>query len=1025
MNITELSVKRPTLIVVIFTTLTFLGFVSLSRLNYELLPKFTTPIITVSAIYPGASPSETETNVTKKLEEVLSTLPNFDVIRSVSTQGVSLVIVTLKQGANVESSVNDAIRKVQSVRGSLPADCLEPAVNPVSIDEMPVMVLGLKSSMSDTDLYDFYKFEIEPRFQKIDGVATINLIGDITKEIRVNVNSSALERAGLSILQVVDAVRMAGFELPAGSVTNSQREVNLRVAGKITDISQIGDIMVSGIRVRDLAEIIETSSEPTSIYRINGIQSLGIQITKKQDANTVLVCSGIKQEAKAAEERFSQKGIEFSVQQDSSLLVKDAADGVGKDLILAILLVTLIMILFLNSRRNAVIVMITVPLSLIATIIGIRMFGYTLNLMTLLGLSLIIGTLVDDAIVVLENVYRHIEMGKERVKATLEGVKEVIMTVISTSMVLIVVFLPVALSNSIITPVIEPFAMVIVISVVVSTFAALTLVPLMTSKFAAQSSADKRIRWFESLIGSFANRVVAILSWSIRHIALTLFITIALFSSALYLLAGGYIGAEFLSMGDIGEGIVNLEYPKDYTLRQNNLKTAKIEEFIASRPEVKALYTSVGVSGSILASEKNGFQTEIKVLLWPKSERKVSSSKFFKDLENEINSSFAGVKARSGIVPLMGSADENPIQIVFRGTDKDSLLSFAQRMAKLIEKVPGTSNVKLTAEGGAPEIIIRPDEFKMSLHNVSRELLAATVRASFLGDGESRLTRGEFDYKILIKLDEFNRRSIEDVANLTIINRLGVPVKLEQVASISEEFGYSRLERYGRVSSVILESQAIGRAVGDVGTDVLNLLSSTPMPEGIEYLPESDLKYQSDAFGSLGIALIMAIVLVYLIMVALYQSYSDPLVVMFSIPLSIVGALYALALANQTLSIFSILGIIMLIGLVTKNAILVIDFANSLYRPAQRVNNILLIRALFKAVKLRIRPILMTAASTVIGMLPIALSTAPGSEWKNGMGWALIGGITCSMLLSLVIVPLVKFIFEQIKSRIKTTLEHL
>jgi multidrug efflux pump subunit AcrB len=561
--------------------------------------------------------------------------------------------------------------------------------------------------------------------------------------------------------------------------------------------------------------------------------------------------------------------------------------------------------------------------------------------------------------------------------------------------------------------------MVVVIAVVISTFSALTLVPLLTSRFSKLEINDKKGVWnrmvkrFEGLIERFSAFMQNILIWSLRRPFWTLLIATVLLISSVGLIGAGFIGSEFVSMGDVGEGIITIEYPKNYTLKQNNLATRKIEEYISTKPEVEGIYSAVGKASGILTVQSGYDKTEISVKLVDKTQRNISSAMFFKQLENELNATFPDVKIRTGIITLMGGADEAPIQIVFQGADKDTVMAFARKMMKEIRNIPGTNNVKLTVESGLPELLIRFDKEKMAQLGVSPEIAGATIQTSFSGNNENKLQQGNFEYNINIRLDAFNRRSVEDVRNLTVINNIGQSVKLEQFAGITETTSSSRLERYNRISSVMLESQAIGRPVGDVGNDILHLLDDTEFPDGMEYLPESDLKFQEDAFGTLGIAILIAIVLVYLIMVALYESYLHPLVVLFSIPLSVIGALLALAMTQEAISIFSMLGMIMLIGLVTKNAILVVDFINSL-----RKEGMIMTRAIITGVKLRIRPILMTAISTVIGMLPIALSQAAGSEWKNGLGWVLIGGMTSSMLLSLVVVPLVYLVFEKFKQRL-------
>lgn len=1026
MNLSEISVKRPTMVVVVFTILVFLGFMSYNSLKYELFPKFSSPVFTVITVYPGAGPSEVENSVSKRIEEVLSGLPNIDVIRSISQEGVSMIIVTLKINADVDPVVNEAVRKVQSIRSLLPSQVREPAISKLSINDFPVITLSASANMPASNLFDELNYRIKPAFAKIDGVGEITLLGGTQREIQVNINPQKLDNYHLSPLQVVQAIQNSNLEFPAGKISNENSQTLLRISAKFTKVADIANLTVtqfpdgSLLKLKDIAEVIDTEKDITNLYRVNGIQSIGIQIKKQDEANTVTVCNEVLKEVTQLEKQYASSNLKFTVSQDSSIIIKDAANSVSKDLILAIILVTFIMFFFLHSGRNAVIVMISVPLSIVASFIGMSMLGYTLNLMTLLAMSLVIGTLVDDAIVVLENIYRHLEMGKTRLQATIDGVKEIGLSVVSITLVILVVFLPVALAKSIISPIIAPFAMVVVISVILSLLVAFTVVPLLTSRFSKLEHLDHTTLWgkvittFESGINSFSEFIQRSLKWALGHKFMTMFAASLLFIASLFLVAGGFIGSEFMSVGDVGECIVNIEYPKNYTIQQNNIITRHIEEVISKKPEVTRIYTSVGSSSGIMASQSGNYRSEINVKLVDKNNRDISSSVFVKRLERELNETFADVKVRSAVVSIIGGADESPIQIVFRASNVDTLFAFAEKMRREVARIPGTNNVKLSIEGGNPEVVIKIDKEKMARLGLTPELVGATIQTSFSGNTDSKFQTGDYEYDINIRLDAFDRQSVTDVENLTFLNNAGQPVKLKQFASILEETGTSKLERYGRISSVMLESQALGRAVGDIGNDIFTLLDNTKFPEGVTYLPESDLKFQDDAFGSLGLALLIAIVLVYLIMVALYESYLHPFVVLFSIPLSIIGALLALALAGETLSIFTMLGIIMLVGLVLKNAILVVDFTNTLRKEDKSI-----IEALTLAVKLRLRPILMTAGATVIGMLPIALSHGTGSEWKSGLAWALIGGMTSSMLLSLIVVPVVYLIAENAKSRFK------
>lgn len=1022
MNLSELSVKRPTLVIVLFIVLSFLGVMSYQSMRYELIPEFSSPIFTVVTAYPGAGSLEVENSLSRPIEETLSSLSNVKVIRSISQEGISIVMVTLQTNAEVDPIVNDAVRKIQAVRSQLPSQVMEPIVSKVSVNSLPVMVLSVTADMPATELHDELKYRVKPAFSKIEGVAEIEFLGALEREIQVNVNHEKLDQYNLSILQVVNAIQASNLDFPAGRIKADTHQTLLRLSSKFNRLPEISELVISKgsdgslLKLKDIAEIIDAEKERSSLYRVNGEPAVGIQIKKQDGSNTVEVCAGIMKEVTALERQYAASNMQFGVQQDGSLLVIDAADSVRFDLIMAIILVTLVMLFFLHSVRNAVIVMIAVPLSIVATFIGMQLMGYSLNLITLLALSLVIGTLVDDAIVILENIYRHLEMGKTRIKATIDGIREIGLSVASITLVLVVVFFPVALSQSIISPVIAPFAMVIVISILISLLVAFTVVPLLTSRFSKLENLNRKSVWgaiitaFEKAITAFSEVIQRLLAWSLRRKWITLGIATLLFVGSLLLITGGFIGSEFMNVGDTGECIIKLEYPKDYTIEQNNRMTRKIEEAISKKPGVTAIYSSIGGGSGFIAAQGSNYQSEINIKLVDKNKRDVSSNVFVKRLENELNETYPDVKVESAVVSLMGGSDETPIQIVFQSSDIDTLMAFAERMRRQISEIPGTSNVKLSIDRGNPEIVIRPDKEKMARLGLSPEVVGTTIYTSFNGNKDSKFKDGNFAYDINVRLDAFNRQSILDVKNLNIMNDIGETVKLKQFASVSEDASMSKLERYGRISSVVLESQALGRAVGDLGNDIIASLEDTDFPEGVTWLPEGELQYQDDAFGSLGLALLIAIVLAYLVMVALYESFLHPFVVLFSIPLSVIGALLALALTGQTLSIFSLLGIIMLIGLVLKNAILVVDFTNQLRREGKDLH-----AATTEAVKLRLRPILMTAISTIIGMLPIALSHGAGSEWKSGMGWVLIGGLLSSMLLSLVVVPVVYTVVEEAK----------
>ncbi|GAB1473186.1 hypothetical protein MASR2M69_06270 [Bacteroidota bacterium] len=754
-----------------------------------------------------------------------------------------MVIVTLKTGADVDAIVSDAVRKVQSIRGLLPPQVLEPVITKFSMTDFPIMILSASSDMPASKFYDELNYRIKPSLTKLDGVGEITMLGGTVREIQVNVNHNKLDNYNLSILQVVQAIQTSNIDFPAGKISGSNSQTLLRISSKYRKVTDIAEITVaqkpdgSLVKLKDIAEVIDAEKDVTSLYRVNGAQSVGLQIRKQDDANTVTVCNAIKEEIVKLEKQYEGVNMKFSISQDGSVIILDAAKSVAKDLMMAIVLVTIIMIFFLHSIRNAVIVMIAVPLSLVGSFIGMEVFGYTLNLMTLLAMSLVIGTLVDDAIVVLENIYRHLEMGKTRMQATVDAVKEIGLSVVSITMVLVVVFLPVALSDSMITPIIAPFAMVIVITVMISLLVAFTVVPLLTSRFSKLERFDKRTLWgriisvFEAGVEIFTKEILKILGWSLRHKFATITLATVLFISSLMLPATGFIGSEFINVGDVGECIISIEYPKSYTLEQNNALTRKIEDVISKKPEVTKLYTTVGSVSGILMSQSGNYKSEINIKLTDKNNRDISSALFIKRLERELNENFADIKVRSAVVSMVGGADESPIQIVFQSANTDTLYAFAERMRQAIAKVPGTNNVKLSIEGGIPEIVIKLDKDKMARLNLSPEIVGATIQTSFSGNNNSKFQSGEFEYDINVRLDAFNRQSLSDVENLTFVNNFGQTVKLKQIADISEQDGTTKLERYGRISSIVLEGQALGRTVGDIGKISSPFLTTQSFPK--------------------------------------------------------------------------------------------------------------------------------------------------------------------------------------------------
>ena len=1025
MNIAEIAIKRPSLIVVIFAVLTFLGLVSYQRLNYELLPNFQNPVLVVVTMYPGASPTEVENSVTKNIEDAVSSLEQIDNIQSTSYENVSVSVIIFKSNADMNKALQNCQLKLNNVKELLPKDVKTPMIYNFSMSDFPIMRMGITAEIPSSELYELVKQKIRPMISTIEGVSQVEIIGGEEREIRVSVDAQKLSAHQMSILQVTQAIQASNIDFPTGKVKNNDNQVIIRLAGKFSDLESLRNTIIftdpsgSPVRLSDIADVQDAKKETKNLYRINGVNSIGMNLYKQPDGNEVKISENVRSEIRKIEEIYKTAGLKFVIANDTSDFTLASAKAVQKDLLLAILLVALVMLLFLHSLRNSLVVMVAIPASLISTFIGMYLFNFSLNLISLVAMSLVIGILVDDSIVVLENIYRHLEMGKNRRQAALDGRNEINYTALSITMVDVVVFLPIAIITSMISGMLRQFSLVVVFSTLLSLFVSFTITPLLASRFAklekyrTGSFLDRLVKGFEGILNRITEGYAQLLGWSLRHKMIIMVGATVLFFSSLMLVAFKFIGTEFISIGDRGEVIIQLELPKDATIEETNFKTLKAEQMIRQMPEVSSVFSTVGITSGFDAGTGNAYKSEIYIKMVPKDQRKIRADQFALQLKEEITNSLTNVKVRSNIVSLIGTSDQDPIQFVIAGPNIDTLMKYAGILMAEIKKVPGTTEVKLSVEEGNPEFRVNIDRDVMARLGLNMAIVGATMQNAFTGNTDSKYRQGSTEYDINVTLDAFDKRNMNDIANLTFTNQYGQTIRLSQFATITPSTGTTVLQRYNRVSSVIVSSQVSGRAVGTVGEEILKRMDKLTFPQEVSIIKEGDLKYQTEAFGSMGIAFLASILFVYLIMVALYDSYVYPFVVLFSIPLAIVGALVTLALVRESITIFSALGMIMLVGLVGKNAILLVDFTNQLKAEGYALKD-----ALIHAGRVRLRPILMTTFSMIFGMMPIALASGAGAEWKNGIAWALIGGLTSSLLLTLVVVPVVYYLVDRLKEKL-------
>lgn len=1025
MKIAEISIKRPTIVVVLFTVLTLLGLISYQSLNYEMLPKFNVGVVSIATVYPGASPNEVENTVTKKIEDAVSSMENIKKLNATSYESLSLVTIQLTSEGDADYALNDAQRKVNAILGDLPDDVDAPSLNKFSLDDLPIITMSATANMDDAAFYDLVKNRIVPFLSRVDGVAQVNIVGGREREIQVNIDERKLEANDLSILNVQQAIASSNLDFPTGSLKTEKSDILIRLAGKYASIEDIRNLIVSdknGIQVRlsDIADVQDTEKDVEKIARVDRKQAIALQVIKQTDANAVTVSEKTHAAIANLTKDYKNINLNLTIASDSSIYTLESADAVIHDLILAVILVAFVMLFFLHSLRNAAIVMVSIPASLVATFIGMSLFGFTLNLMSLLGLSLVVGILVDDAIVVLENIYRHMEMGKNRVRAAYDATKEIGFTVTSITLVIVVVFFPIAISTGLVSDILRQFCVTVIIATLLSLLSSFTIVPLLSSRYGKLEHIEGKnifgriILGFEKYLDRFTRWITDILEWSLGHKKTVVGLTGLLLVASFALLPMGYIGAEFFAQSDRGEFIVTIEMPKDASVEQTNLATAKAEAFLTKKPEIVKMITTVGQTsdGGTGSSQATAYKSEINVQLVDRKKREDASSVYAAKIKKELSKIMVGAKIKTTPVSILGSAERAPVEVVVMGSELDSVMKFAKVVEGKLAKIEGATEVKLSVEEGNPEVRVQVDRDKMSALGLTLQTVGATMQTAFSGNTDSKFRQGEFEYDINIRLDNFNRQSVDDVRNITFLNKDNHKIQLGQFATVTESSGPSQLERQDKSTKVSVQSQVVGKPSGTIFSELDKQIKDLKRPTGVSYVFGGDMENQSEGFGTLGIALLMSIILVYLIMVALYDNYLYPFVVMFSIPLSIIGALLALALTNNSLNIFTILGVIMLIGLVAKNAIILVDFTNQQKAEGKSTRD-----ALIMANHARLRPILMTTIAMVIGMLPIALASGAGAEWKNGLAWVVIGGLLSSLFLTLIIVPVIYEAFDKIMHR--------
>jgi HAE1 family hydrophobic/amphiphilic exporter-1 len=1034
MTLTELSIKRPSFIIVIFTILIGGGLLSYNQLSYELLPDFSPPLLTVTTTYPGASPATVETQVSKPMEDALSGLENISEVTAFSLDNASLMLLEFKASADIDKSLEDAQRKINNVLNSLPEGAQTPVIAKIEPNASPVLqVSAVASNMDDRSLMELMDDQILPQIKQTKGVAEVQVIGGERRAFRINVDKDKLKRYGLTLTNVNQAIASSNVEFPTGKVKGESEQMTVRLAGKYSTLADIENLIlfsrgISSVKLKDVAEVIDASEDQVAVSRLNGVNGIGLRVKKQSDANAVDMSVATKERFKILEEKYKKEGLKFTVATDTSRPTVESVDAVIHDLELAVLLVAAVMLLFLHSMRNAFIVLISIPASLISTFVAMYLLGYTLNLMTLLAMSLVIGILVDDSIVVLENIYRHLQMGKKRRQAALDGRNEIGFTALAITLVDVVVFSPVVFIEGTISDILHQFSIVVVVSTLMSLFVCFTLTPWLASRFAKEVELNPKnpfqafLLWFERRVTIFTDQYVKLVSWSLRHKLIMAGVILGLFVASFSTMGLGIVGQEFVAQGDQGKFMIKLKYDKSTTFEENNAITLEIEQFLLAQKDViETVFANVGGPSSGMGATSFGSEnrSEITVKMKPGMQMKYPTMKYMDEISDRIKAKHAGVEIKALNMGMIES-EEAPIEMFLSSDDNDLLIREARRLKAKILTIDGAKDPAISTDDITPEVRIELNREKMGQLGLPIAVVGMQLQNALTGNDDSQFDEKGHEYDIRVMVDEFDRKNVEDIKNMTFNTSDGKQVQLGEFAEVSVENGNGTLERKNRIPNTTLRCWVLGTAAGNVSAEIDAYLEKNPLDKNVRLTWGGEIKRQKESMGALGTAMGIGLILVYLIMVALYDNYVYPFVVLFSILVSLIGAILALALSSSNMGIFTMLGMLMLLGLVAKNAILIVDFTNHLKEKGMSTYS-----ALLEAVKERMRPILMTTIAMVVGMIPIATATGSGAEWKNGLAWILIGGLTSSMFLTIIVVPMMYYTVDRIQDKFRARTKKL
>lgn len=1011
MKLANASIRNPVFIVMCVLALIVLGILGYRSLPVELMPDISLPIVSVTTGYPGASPEDVEMQVTKPIEEAISVLKGIKFVRSTSTEGVSIVVVQFELDLTAKEMAAEVREKVQNIRRLLPRDALDPIFEKFDPSDQAIMGFALiptRVGVSTNDVYILADKKLRPFLERIDGVAAVSLSGGEERQIEIAVRREALERYGLTISDVTKAIQGANIESPGGRVSAGSQEFLLKTNARLNDPREIDTLTIKSIggmniRVQDVAKVSDGFKEKRIYARANGVSSISMDIRKQSGTNTVAVARKVQEAMAQLGEMIPEVKAVNSI--DDSEFVRESRDDVVASLIEGIILASLVVLLFFRDFRSTIITVAGLPICLIGTFFFINAFGYTINLITLMAMSLSIGLLIDDAIVVRENIFRWIERGVSPFRAAREATSEVALAVLATTLTVVAVFMPIAFTSGIAGKFFRQFGVTITVAVLISLLEAFTVAPMLSAYFFKEKKhTSDRPGVMERLFIAFEVNYRSLLEWALDH--RTIIIGIATVTMLASFGVVPLVGIAGDPRGDRGQFSVVIEGPQGISLEDMNRRVLAAEDILKRHPEVRDYFTTVG------SSDGSANQAGILVSL-----KRVNISK---RVMNELRPTLQGLPGLNvsfeevaGIRSKSATIHQRPIQLNIQGPDVAVLKQISDDISANINGIPGLLDVDNSLRSGKPEFRYSVNRENLARYGVSAGEIASAVRGMVNGETASLFKDGEDDIEINVRLQEADRSDPQELLSTLYPIRSGGSVRLGELLSLTETTGPAQINRQDRTRQVVIAANTYGRNLNEILADIHTRIDANPLPAGYVLKYEGQVSQNKESFTNLFLALGMAILFVYMVLASQFNSFIHPLTIMLALPLSVIGGFFGLLFARKGFDMLAFIGLIMLMGLVTKNSILLVDFTNRLRRQGRGIRE-----ALLEAGPIRLRPILMTTLAMIFGMLPTALGLGAASAFRVGLAVMVIGGLISSTALTLVVVPVAYDIFESIKRRL-------